>query len=207
MLDNNLLLSRASLLNRSQGGAYVHNLFGGTIQIPAYDGRQTPFLKAHSTQIAGFHDNPRGDDRYYNNLFTQADLSQYNDTKLPMWMAGNVFFGESKPSRYEADPLVMPDFDLASRLVQQPDGVVLEIRCDPAWTTERKRKLVTGALLGKAGIPDLGYEQADGTPIWVDTDYFGKKRNQRTPSPGPFEKPGKGLMRIKVWEHNITSEH
>lgn len=199
ILDNNLLLSRASLLNRSQGGAYVHNLFGGAIQVPAYDGRQTPFLKAHSTQIAGSHDNPRGDDRYYNNFFVHADLSQYNDAKLPVWMDGNVFFNGAKPSRYEADPVLMPDFDPAPQLIQQPDGLALEIRCDPAWTTGRKRKLVTGALLGKAAIPNLAYEQPDGAPVRVDTDYFGRKRDERNPSPGPFERPGTGMERIRVW--------
>lgn len=199
MLDNNLLLSRASLLSRSQGGAYVHNLFGGTIQAPAYDGRQTPFLRAHSTQIAGFHDNPRGDDRYYNNLFTHADLSQYDDAKLPVWMDGNVFFDGAKPSQYESNPLLIANFDPALRVEQRPDGVVLEIQCDPAWTMERKQTLVTGALLGKAAISGAAYEEPDGTPIRVDTDYFGRKRDSRNPLPGPFEKPGKGQERIRVW--------
>ena len=29
----------------------------------------TPFHKPHSTEVAGLHDNPSGDDRFYNNLF------------------------------------------------------------------------------------------------------------------------------------------
>ena len=53
----------------SQGGAYVHNLALGGLNIHEYDGRLTPYHKAHSTELAGLHDNPRGDDRYYNNLF------------------------------------------------------------------------------------------------------------------------------------------
>ena len=39
----------------------------------------TPFHKAHSTEVAGLHNNPCGDDRYYNNLFVQrGDLSPYD---------------------------------------------------------------------------------------------------------------------------------
>ena len=34
-----------------------------------FDGRMTPFHKAHSTEVAGLHNNPCGDDRFYNNLF------------------------------------------------------------------------------------------------------------------------------------------
>ena len=200
LFDNNLLLSRNSLVNRSQGGAYAHNLFGGTIQVPAYDGRQTPFLKAHSTRIAGFHDNPRGDDRYYNNLFARADLSQYDDAKLPVWMDGNVFFKGAKPSRYETEPLLLPNFDPALRLMSESNGIVLEIRFDPAWTAGRKRKLVTGALLGKTAISAASYEQPDGTPVRVDVDYFGKKRKGQNPAPGPLEKLSGGLEAIRVWQ-------
>jgi len=69
VVDNNLILSPVSLTSLSQGGAYVHNLFAGAMRINRFDGRMTPFLKAHSTEVAGYHDNPRGDDRYYNNLF------------------------------------------------------------------------------------------------------------------------------------------
>ena len=51
--------------------------------------------------------------------------------------------------------------------------------------------------LGNAAIPNLPYEQPDGTPLRVDTDYFGKVRNEANPTPGPFENPGQG--KLKVW--------
>jgi alpha-N-arabinofuranosidase len=59
------------------------------------------------------------------------------------------------------------------------------------------RLYVTTELLGLAKIPPLPYENADGSPIAVDTDYFGKKRNPQNPFPGPFETPVNGD--IKVW--------
>jgi len=68
LVDNNIFLSHASVVNRSQGGAYIHNLFAGSIRLLRFDKRQTPFLKAHSTEIAGFHNNPLGDDRFINNI-------------------------------------------------------------------------------------------------------------------------------------------
>ncbi|NTW37601.1 MAG: FAD-dependent oxidoreductase, partial [Syntrophobacteraceae bacterium] len=57
-------------------GAFVHNLITGSIRVNDYDARQTPFHRPHSTEIAGMHDNPNGDDRYYNNVLVgQGDLS------------------------------------------------------------------------------------------------------------------------------------
>ena len=40
------------------------------------------------------------------------------------------------------------------------------------------------------------------SPITIDTDYFGKKRNKENPTAGPFERPGKGDLRLKVWQGN-----
>ena len=200
VFDNNLLLSQLSLHDSSQGGAYVHNLLAGTVFVQLYDKRQTPFLMAHSTAVAGLHDNPSGDNRYYNNVFVKhADLSLYDKVSMPMYMDGNVYLAGARPSKWDEDAVVRPDADPALRLAAKGDGFYLEMRLDKAWSGERTRKAVTTALLGNAAIPGLPYEQADGAPIRVDTDYFGKSRSQANPTPGPFENPGQGELNLKVW--------
>jgi alpha-N-arabinofuranosidase len=200
VVDNNLFLSPSSLHDRSQGGAYIHNLFAGSIYMCPYDERQTPFHKAHSTELAGMHDNPCGDDRYYNNLFVKnGDLGQYNDTRLPVWMDGNVFLQGAKPCQSERDPILKPEFDPEIRLVKRADGLYLELKFDQAWTDTRKRNLVNTVLLGKAAIPGVPFENADGSPLTIDTDYVGKGRSKANPSPGPFENPGTGSIAVKVW--------
>jgi alpha-N-arabinofuranosidase len=200
LMDNNLFLSHLSLRDRSQGGAYVHNLFAGTIKLLTRDSRQTPFLKAHSTAVAGYHDNPNGDDRYYNNLFVGgADLSIYDHAPLPMAVDGNVFLKGAKPSLYETGPLVEPKLDPAIRLVEEAGSFYLQMNFDLAWDVERDRQLVTTELLGRAMIPHLPYEQPDGKPISVNTDYFGQSRDDEDPTPGPFEIPDPGEQKLKVW--------
>ena len=60
--------------------------------------------------------------------------------------------------------------------------------------------MVTTELLGKARIPNLPYEQPDGSPYSIDTDYFGKRRDKENPFPGPFAKPEESGKQIwKVW--------
>jgi len=200
LVDNNIFLSPTTLLSFSQGGAYVHNLIAGALKAHPFDARQTPFHKAHSTELAGMHDNPSGDDRYYNNLFVErGNLSTYDTARLPVWMDGNVFLKGAKASKHETNPLLKAEFDPAIKLVEKADGFHLEGKFDAAWATERTRKLVTTDLLGKAAIPNLPYERPDGTPIRVNTDYFGKNRNEANPTPGPFENPGTGPVFLKVW--------
>jgi len=199
LVDNNIFLSPTSLLSLSQGGAYVHNLLAGAVRIIPYDARQTPFQKAHSTEVAGMHDNPFGDDRYFNNIFSErADLSPYDAAPMPVHMDGNIFLKGAKPSKREKEPLLRTGFDPLLRLVEKRDRFILEFAFEKSWE-ERVRKLVTTKSLGRAAIPDLPYERADGTPIRFDLDYFGKSRNEANPTPGPFENPGTGPLSLKVW--------
>lgn len=196
LFDNNLFLSSPSLSSRSQGGAYVHNLFAGAIDANTFDARQTPFLRPHSTQVAGYHDNPRGDDRFYNNLFIgPANLSAYNDSKLPVTMAGNVFLKGAIPSSHEKTPLVKSNFDPDLKLVETKGGMYIQINLDKSWA-DQKRQLVTTQLLGRSAISNMLFENPDGSPIRIDTDYFGKQRDAENPFPGPFENSGR--LRLSI---------
>ena len=61
-------------------------------------------------------------------------------------------------------------------------------------------QIITTKILGKAIIVNEDYENSDGTPLKIDTDYFGNKRSESNPSAGPFENPEKGsILSLKVW--------
>jgi hypothetical protein len=199
LVDNNLFLSPATMLSHSQGGAFAHNLITGSLRINEFDSRLTPFHKPHSTALAGFHDNPNGDDRYFNNVLVGAgDLSQYDKAKLPVHMEGNVFLKGAKPSAREYEPLLMPNFDPSIRLIEKPDGIDLQGVVPFDATGEKTRKLVTTELLGKATIPNASYEAPDGSPVTLDVDYLGHPRDSSNPTPGPFEDLNRGRMLIRV---------
>jgi alpha-N-arabinofuranosidase len=198
LVDNNVFLSPKTLLSVSQGGAYVHNLIAGAIQSIAFDARQTPFLKAHSTDLSGMHDNPFGDDKYFNNLFIgPADLSLYDQAPLAVKMDGNVFLEGAKPSIREPGPVVRPAYDPGLKLVEKADGFYLRLKLDEPLDG-RTRRLVTTELLGTATIPDLPYEQADGQPVRIDIDHLGKARDPGHPTPGPFERLRTGQLELKL---------
>ena len=205
LVDNNILLSNVAILYCSQGGAFVHNLIHGGI-VHWVDPRQTPYHPPHVTDLAGLHDNQAtGDDRYYNNIIVQhMKLGCYDKSPWPMYMAGNVFLQGAQPCSQEQNPLVKPDFDPQLKLVAKADGLYLEGKFDPGWVRERTRPLVTTALLGKAKVPQAAYENPDGTPLKISTDYFGRKRKAGNPFPGPFEKPGDGVFALKVWDKEVT---
>jgi alpha-N-arabinofuranosidase len=199
MVDNNLFLSRASLLDVSEGGAFVHNLFAGNLVSSPELNRETPYHPAHSTVVTGLTNVHGGDCRFYNNLFigrgessakgaTGYGLSMYDQRPYSLQTGGNIFYNGAQPYAKEANP-VRVAADPKVQLVQEGNRAVLHWAIGPELKSV-KTKLVTTALLGKALIPKLPYEAADGSPLKIDKDFLDKKRSKAHPTPGPFEKPG-----------------
>ncbi|MHC4622394.1 MAG: right-handed parallel beta-helix repeat-containing protein [Planctomycetota bacterium] len=215
LVDNNIFLSRYAVRDMSQGGAYAHNLVAGAVQSAPND-RRTPYHLPHSTELAALQNILGGDNRFYNNIFVEADaeiprrndpsaerkkgygLEVYNAVKLPVQVDGNVYFKGAKPCISETNYIEKPDFDPTITIVEQGERVYLHITLGKSLES-LKNKAVTTKLLGKALIPDQAYENPDGSPLKIDTDYFGKKRSKANPSPGPFEIPGDGKHKLKVW--------
>jgi alpha-N-arabinofuranosidase len=185
----------------SNGGAFAHNVCNGKFKITSDPGRKTPCLRPHDVQMTELKGTELGDDRWLNNLFIGAgDLSPYDNAKLPVVMDGNVFLKNATPSKHEMTPLVKPEFDPAMKFTREPDGTCyLEITLDKAWGTKQTRKLISTETLGKAALPDQAYELPDGSPLKIDTDYFGNPRNAANPFPGPFEIHEGGKLKLKVW--------
>ncbi|MGH9159539.1 MAG: right-handed parallel beta-helix repeat-containing protein [Vicinamibacteraceae bacterium] len=201
LVDNNLFLSSTALSDMSEGGAYVHNLFAGEIVHRPEPSRETPFHRPHSTDVAGLRNIAGGDDRFFNNIFVGGTgLAPYETAARPVQMAGNVFLQGARPAKQEQHALVQPSFEPAIELVERQDGVYVQISLDKMWAETGLRQLITTERLGKATIPDLPYEQPDGSPYRIDTDWFGKTRSRASPFPGPFELPEGGRRLLKVSE-------
>jgi len=199
LVDNNIFLSQASLRVNSQGGAFAHNLLCGGVKVTQYDRRMTPFMKPHLTEVAGYHDNPSGDMRFFNNIFAQdGDLSAFNQAQLPMKLAGNVFLKGATPCAQEAVPLLKPDFDPQIKLVGNGAAPHLEISLDRAWAIEQRRIAVTSGSLGLPLISRLPYERADGTPIRIEEDLSGGRRDLENPFPGPIECAKNGRQSVII---------
>jgi alpha-N-arabinofuranosidase len=217
LVNNNLFLSPASLLDVSEGGAYVYNLIAGTMRDNT-DQRSTPYFQAHSTVIAGDHDFGGGDDRFFNNLFSGNGvragarsqivagnpahlvgfgLALYDTRKFPLLTGGNVYFHGAFPYAGETGAVEVPGV-LGIKVVENGNQVTLQINPGSALTRAQTRE-VTAALLGTTQVSKLGYENPDGSPLLVDTDYFGKTRSGEHPTAGPFEGLGEGAQTLRVW--------
>jgi hypothetical protein len=205
LIENNILLSGLSIRDWSEGGAYVHNLIAGNIELRPQS-RETPFMLPHSTEVGGLRTTQCGDNRYYNNIFvggvpeeggSLSGLGVYKKTALPMFVDGNVYLNGARAYSQEENQRVLAG-DPRIQVEEAEEGIFLSMKPDGSLAG-MKTRLVSTELLGRAMVPDQAFEHPDGREIVIDTDYFGKERNMEHPVPGPFRLKGVERIRLQVW--------
>ncbi len=205
LIANNILLSELSIRDWSEGGAFVHNLVAGNLQLLP-QGRETPFQIPHSTEVGGLRTTQCGDNRYFNNIFVggvteindqKSGLGVYDKANLPMFVNGNVYLNGASRFENESNPLEIA-YNPEVKIERTDEGVFLTMVLDKKLI-KMKNQVVTTELLGEALIPGQGYVNPDDSPITIDIDYLGNTRNRRNPTVGPLENPGQGKQTFKVW--------
>lgn len=105
LIDNNVMLSKASVRIATEGVACVHNLIAGAFTAVGNgtdmnvngvnQPRYTPYHIRHRTEVAGFMTILHGDDRFYNNIFVQKYPVKEVEVKEDMgfMMADNQVVG------------------------------------------------------------------------------------------------------------------
>ena len=115
LIEHNVLGSRASLESFSQGGAFVHNLVGGTVRLEPVMDRATPYHRPHSTQVAGYAVIYGADDRYIGNVFLGGDAAKaYGPAAFGNAPAGYGTGG------YDGHPATFDEY--LARVAVQPGG-------------------------------------------------------------------------------------
>lgn len=205
LIENNIMLSPLSIRDWSEGGAYVHNLIAGNIQLLPQK-RETPYQFPHSTKMAALRTTLCGDNRYFNNILIggveesrniKSGLGVYERAELPMYVDGNVYLNSAHAFKNETNQLEM-EYNPLVKIEESKDGIYLSMKIDKQ-IRKMKNQTVSGELLGKAQISNARFENPDGSLLKVTTDYFGTERNKKNPQVGPFEKINDGEITLKVW--------
>jgi len=179
LIDNNILLSKASLRIATEGVACVHNLMCGSFT--AVGGgtgpRYTPYHIRHRTEVAGFMTILHGDDRFYNNIFLQRwapdDMTKKSDH--PVEVAESIV-GTAQFDEYPTYEEWIPQFDLEVARPNMgklagPHESHLPVWIDgnayfagaTAWKKEQHNLIDTGSAV------QLELEERDGR-IWLKTN-------------------------------------
>jgi len=135
IVDNNIFTSNFSVINASQGGAYIHNLFGGFMRQYPILNRSTPYHYPHSTDIQGVAFVYGGDERWFQNIFIGGV------EESPKYIFGMYCYDESSVSVEEyierLKALGIGDHDLYFK-EKQPVYINQNVYCNGAQHFDRE---------------------------------------------------------------------
>ena len=126
LIDNNIMLSEASLRMATEGVALVHNLICGAFTAVGegtdmmVEGvlrqRYTPYHMPHRTEVMGFMTILHGDDRFYNNIFVQKasaeSVSIESDSEADVFYQDNRQVGTAVMNDYPTYEEWIANFDM-----------------------------------------------------------------------------------------------
>jgi len=242
-VEHNVLASPVSLELWSQGGAFVHNLIGGTVRLVPVHDRATPYHRPHSTQVKGYAIIYSGDDRWIGNIFLGGDIAKAygydttqdadpaagygtaaydgsptslkdyiyrianppegNDSRIPgvrepAYLRDNVYAPGASAFADESSARALTG-QVSFEVVEEGDEVYLQAQLPQAFSGVRVG-VVTGADLPRPRLVDADFEERDGTPVIVDVDLLGKRKEPGRDYPaGPIAALTPGKSRIRVW--------
>lgn len=224
MVENNLMLSGCSLVNFSQGTALVHNLFAGKLLAKPDTSRFTFYHVPHATAVQGMILVYGGDDRVLNNIFLGQDTeNRYpgaygtacyegylhaavkktleNDTPacdvgrtLPVIVRDNLYLNGAESWAHEQAPHTLPGFRAELSVTEEDGRFYLCSNLGELAGTVRGEQ-VTTVVLGSAFEPEQPFENRDGSPLSVDSDFLGQPRGAQA-AIGPFEHCGSRVLLI-----------
>ncbi len=225
LVDNNIFLSKVGLVNQSNGGAFVHNLFTGETKIWAEPGRYTPYQLPHSTEIAGVSSISSGDNRFYNNIFIGIGkgkgiddvgidvygLSTFNDSlrlawqnpnkrkiRVPSFINNNVYLNGAVPYKNEKQFVQNDELNPGIKLLDETEGLYLEFNLNKE-DLKCGAKYITTETLGKTKMSKAAYENIDASSLIINIDYLETNFSNTEIVPGPFSGINIGYNKIKVW--------
>jgi len=114
----------------------------------------------------------------------------------PVYLGGNVYLNEAKPSAKEKEKLDMQGFDPSFSIEEKDNEIYLNITLPKGFEQLTSAPHNTNSL-GRVRIQGANFENPDGTDLYLNSDFFGNTTNEKTVS-GPISNLKDGKNHIPI---------
>lgn len=125
-----------------------------------------------------------------------GDLNLFENVEQPAYIADNAYFNGAKAFAKESGKMEQPDFNAEFEIEENGGEVYLCITLPENFDTHANKPQNTKSL-GRVRIVDADFENPDGSPLTLDSDYLDVKTGDKSVS-GPISCLKAGKNRIKV---------
>ena len=103
------------------------------------------------------------------------------------------------PSALEKNPFMVDGSGGSPTLTEREGHYFLKMNGGDKPFSDSATRSVTTETLGKTKVSGESFENPDGTPLRIETDYLGSSRDPAKPTPGCFESLKPGINEVQVW--------
>lgn len=126
-----------------------------------------------------------------------GDLGLFMEVEQPVYIDRNAYFNGAASFEGEEDKLEVDNFNPDVEIIEEGEEVYLSVKL-PEDFEQIRGDIHSTDTLKRVRIPDVDFENPDGSEVILDHDYFGKQKEESS-AIGPFVNLQKGENRIKVW--------
>ena len=132
------------------------------------------------------------------NLEKPGDLQLFEKVEQPAYISKNVYLNDAKPFAKEKDFLMHAGFDADFSIESNDDAVYLNITLPENFELFHCVPYNT-YMLPRVRIVDADFENPDGSPVILDSDYFDVTVTEKSVC-GPIGELKAGKNRIRIWQ-------
>lgn len=175
---------------------YIGNIFmGAEMDRVPVSGRSLGY------GTAGYDGHPTSMDEYLELVGdpSQGDHSRFAGVLQPVYVRNNLYLGGARAFASEVDPVFVNDEAVSVELSFDRDEVHLNASL-PLGLKPSLPGVTTSADLPRVRIADADFENPDGSPVSLDVDLVGRRKEPSGLFPfGPVAVLNPGLNRVRLW--------
>jgi hypothetical protein len=179
---------------------YIGNVFLGGDADQAY-GPDARVRDAVGYGTAGYHGHPTSLADYIARVGdpSRGDHERFAGVPQPVYIRDNVYAAGAGAYEAEQGAVDLGDAEVPVTVVDEGDGVYLEMQLPEAFDATRI-PLITGRDLERVRFVDAEFEERDGSPAVMDIDLVGSRKTDEHAHPaGPLAGLTSGASRTRVW--------
>lgn len=168
----------------------IQNIFSGEAPIYTEESKNgTVGYQGHTVSMEEYIEKTKD--------FESGHAENSERPKQPVYIQGNIYLNGAEAFEREESNYISEEKQKLQ--IAEEDGKVYLLIWIDAAMERMKTKIYTSEDLGSPRISEAAYENADGSEILFDRDFFGKSRG-KCPTAGPIEGLKRGENKILLWE-------
>jgi hypothetical protein len=179
---------------------WIGNVFTGGDVDAAY-GPDAAQRSHAALGTCGYDGHPSSFEDYLGLISAQppGDHNRFPHVPQPVWIHDNAYAGAARPYAAERNSVELGAASVAVVSDDASGEVHLEVELPTAFDTLQVG-VVTGADLPRVRFVDAEFEERDGSPVVIDVDLVGDRKEPGRPYPaGPLTSLTSGRSRVRVW--------